>query len=242
MKKRILFIIAVSLFSNIALAYDDTNYGGELEQYKKEIQDMVARVEMLEHNLSKLERQCGTKIADSNIATQVVATIPVSAGAAEIDNLDIFDVQHKNIRNDSQDNVLLPKNTNIVSDEKKQYDLALALLKEGKIAESEEKFMGFLNDYPKSSLVGNAYFWYAETFFKRNIFDKATINYLKGYKQSPKGAKAADSLLKLSIALGELGKKKEACGVLAKLDSEFTDRSASSIKRTKDTRIKFGCN
>ncbi|MGI4775881.1 MAG: tol-pal system protein YbgF, partial [Janthinobacterium lividum] len=125
--------------------------------------------------------------------------------------------------------------------EKKLYDLAIAALKDNKLEIAEKKFGELIQIYPKSPLQSNSYFWYGETFFRRNIFDKAAVNYLKGYKQFPKGVKAADSLLKLALALGELKKKNELCGILTKLETEFPDRPASSIKRTKDTKIKFGC-
>ena len=73
------------------------------------------------------------------------------------------------------------------------------------------------------------------------MFDKAAINYLKGYKQSPKGIKASDSLLKLALSLGELKKGQEACSILDKLEAEFPNRPATSIKRAKEARIKFAC-
>jgi TolA-binding protein len=73
------------------------------------------------------------------------------------------------------------------------------------------------------------------------MLDKAAINYLKGYKQFPKGAKASDSLLKLALTLGELKKKTEACSMLSRLETEFPNRPATSIKRTKDAKVKFGC-
>jgi tol-pal system protein YbgF len=126
--------------------------------------------------------------------------------------------------------------------EKADYDMALADLKDNKLDLAEKKFWDFINKYPKSSMQSNAYFWYSETFFRRNIFDKAAIYYLKGYKQFPKGAKASDSLLKLALSLGSLNKKSDACNILIKLDQEFPNRPSSSIKRAKDARIKFGCN
>jgi len=114
-------------------------------------------------------------------------------------------------------------------------------LKDNKPLEAEKKFSNFIESYPKSPLLSNAYFWYGECFFKQNKFDKAAINYLKSYKQSAKGAKASDALLKLSLSLGEINKTKEACSILDKLESEFPNRAATSIKRAKDARAKFAC-
>jgi tol-pal system protein YbgF len=126
-------------------------------------------------------------------------------------------------------------------DEKKDYDIALSTLKESKFEEAGNLFSAFIKKYPKSKSVSNAYFWYAESFYRQGDFDKAAIHYLKGYQQFPKSNKAADSLLKLALSLGELQKNKEACTILNKLDNEFKERSASSSKRSYDAKIKYGC-
>ncbi|WP_202149083.1 tol-pal system protein YbgF [Candidatus Sarmatiella mevalonica] len=128
------------------------------------------------------------------------------------------------------------------SAEKVEYDEALAALKENKLQEAERRFQSFINKYPKSNLQSNAYFWYAESFFKRNAFEKAAVYYLKGYKMFPKGGKAADSLLKLASCLSSLNKKSEACAILKKLDLEFPNRPAPSVKRAQDLKAKLGCD
>ena len=64
---------------------------------------------------------------------------------------------------------------------------------------------------------------------------------MKGYKLQPKGAKAADSLLKLAFSLGEINKTKEACSMLTKLDKEFPKRAAASKKKGEEAWTKFNC-
>jgi tol-pal system protein YbgF len=127
------------------------------------------------------------------------------------------------------------------SHDKQEYDIALAVLKEGRYDEAEGKFSDFLQKYPGSKLASNAMFWYAETFYHRSNYNKAAINYLKSYKHDSKGAKAGDSLLKLSFSLAGLNKNQEACSMLDKLESEFPNRPLASVKRARDARIKFGC-
>ena len=132
-----------------------------------------------------------------------------------------------------------PVATTSGSDEKREYDMALAALKEAKFEDSEKLFASFMQKYTNSELMGNAYFWYAETFYRRGEFDKAAVHYLKGYKQYPKSPKAADNLLKLALSLGELKKSKDACAMLNKLDAEYKNRPASSVKRAKDAKAKY---
>jgi tol-pal system protein YbgF len=114
-------------------------------------------------------------------------------------------------------------------------------LKDGKFEDAERQFADFIIKYPASGLQSNATFWYAETFYRREMFNKAALNYLQSYKKYPKGAKAQDSLLKLSYSLASLNKKKEACSMLTKLEQEFPQRPIGSIKRAQEARDSFQC-
>ena len=202
---------------------EETN---RIESLEKEIQNLLNRIELLEHNVSNLEKQLTTNPSHGESA------LPLPTSSPEHKSEDIFAIP---------DTKTVEAHETAAPKDKEFYDLALASLKDKKLAEAEEKFALFIKNYPNSALQSNAYFWYGETFFRRNMFDKAAINYLKGYKQFPKSAKAADSLLKLALSLGGLNKKGEACSILAKLEAEFPNRPVASIKKAKDAKIKFGC-
>jgi tol-pal system protein YbgF len=211
-----------------------------MDVMSKKIHDLVTRIEILEHKLSVLETKA--LYTDSkSIKNEEVTTI---------NDQDIFD--DILILNEPTDKQIVPiiadqtpnkesRPANIIHQDKQVYDLALAALKDQKFTIAENSFAAFLNNYPKSTLRSNAYFWHGETFFRRNIFDKAAICYLKGYKECPRGLKASDSLLKLAISLGALKNTTESCNILAKLEAEFPKRSVESIKRTRDAKLKFGC-
>lgn len=131
--------------------------------------------------------------------------------------------------------------TSSSSTERTSYELALAAFKEKKYAVAQEKLEEFIAQHKNSSLLPNAYFWLGESFYRQNSNENAAVNYLKSYKAAPKGNKAADSLLMVSFALQNLGKKQEACGMLERLEQEFPKRSTSSIKKSNDAKLKFGC-
>jgi tol-pal system protein YbgF len=216
----------------------------KIDAQAQEIRQLLGRIEVLEHSLAGLKER--VDVIDNMPTDRQSAQINESAPAAELQAAslmedDIFS-EAVEVKKPAASLPAIAKTPNVdESKEKKLYDAALAALKDNRLEIAEEKFSSFINDYPKSSMQSNAYFWYGETFFKRNMFDKAAINYLKGYKQYPKGSKAADSLLKLALSLGELKKKTETCTMLTKLDAEFPSRPASSIKRAKDAKVKFGC-
>lgn len=125
-------------------------------------------------------------------------------------------------------------------DEKAVYDQAFDLLRQGKYDESARELQSFLTKYPKSSYADNAYYWLGETFYLQKTYDKAAVQFMRGYQYAPKGNKAADNLLKLGMSLAELKKTKEACTTFRKLTQEFSDetlaanqRAVSEIKRLK---------
>lgn len=228
-----LFFVLSMVFYCTANAFGVSDI--DIEKKLKQIDNLVNRIEILEQNVSNLQRKSVTQDLNSDDAGSVKKE-PITEHVSSPKSVE------NHTKNDAKKMFFVEKGQSIVSHDKQEYDSALSLLKDGKYDEAEEKFASFVEKYPDSRLKSNAMFWHAETFFHRNNYDKAAVQYLKSYKFQPKGAKAADSLLKLSIVLGELKKKKEACAILDKLDNEFPNRPLTSIKRSKDTKLKFNCN
>ncbi|WP_347938555.1 tol-pal system protein YbgF [Rickettsia oklahomensis] len=212
------------------VANDD--FENRLDEQEQEIRRLIGTVEVLQHKIDML-------IQNSNIPNQVENTEIVESNNSK--SQDVFDVALLKDMPDTASKKTITVNKDVAPD-KQSYDLALAVYKDNKITEAKDKFKNFIQKYPNSSLISNAYFWYGECFFKQRDYNRAAVNYLKGYKESPTGAKSSDGLLKLALSLGELKKTQEACNMLAKLDKEFpTNRTAASRKMTEDAKIKFGC-
>ncbi|MCC8369144.1 MAG: tol-pal system protein YbgF [Rickettsia endosymbiont of Oxypoda opaca] len=210
----------------------NNDYENRLDEQEIEIQRLLGKIEILEHKVGIITKQLN--ITES---AQNSDNIPETS-----DTPDVFDVSALEEINNTPNSTALVINKKDIAADKQAYDLALASFKDGKLEEAEKKFANFIHTYPKSEVISNAYFWYGESFFKRKDFNGAAINYLKCYKQSPKGPKSSDTLLKLSLSLGELKKTQEACNILTKLDKEFpTNRSATSKKMAEDAKVKFGC-
>jgi len=205
-----------------------------LDEQEQEIRKLIGKVEVLQHKIDILTKS--SNVPQLNENTEAL-------GSENSNDTDIFDVALlKDMPNTpTETKPTLTPNKNVAPD-KQAYDLALAAYKDNKINDAKEKFKNFIQKYPKSSMISNAYFWSGECFFKQKDYNQAAVNYLKGYKESPKGAKASDSLLKLALSLGELKKTTEACNMLAKLDKEFpNNRAAASKKMAEDAKLKFGC-
>ena len=231
--KKNLFLILVILFSVQTALADDQSIGPIVQRQSKQIQELKSKLQELEKTVEDLKIDLknngllAKKTAGASIAS--LSTV-VGEEAAEA----ILDPNDSNSFFKDQS---VAKN----SADKSEYDLALASLKDGKFEDAERQFSDFIAKYPSSNLQSNATFWYAETFYRRELFNKAAVNYLQSYKQYPTGSKAPDSLLKLSYSLASLNKNKEACSMLTKLEQEFPQRPISSIKRAQEAKDRFQC-
>ena len=121
------------------------------------------------------------------------------------------------------------------------YKDAFNLLQEGDYAGAEKGFRTFVQKYPQHVLAGNAQYWLGETYYVRKDYDNAATAFALGYQKYPKSGKAADNLLKLGMALGNLGKKSEACAAFTRLDRDFPTATGNVKEREAGERQQVGC-
>lgn len=127
-------------------------------------------------------------------------------------------------------------------EEKLKFDQAYDLLKEQQYDDAEKAFTSFLEAYPKGEYAGNAYYWLGESFALRKRFDKAAVNYLQSFHKFPKNSKADISMLKLSVALNALGKKKESCSIISKLKAKQDSLNAALKQMLQKELAKGNCS
>jgi tol-pal system protein YbgF len=121
------------------------------------------------------------------------------------------------------------------------YENAFSQLKNGDYATAQRSFDQFLKKFPEHPLAANATYWYGESFYAQQKYDSAARIFAESYRKYPKGSKAADSLLKLGMALGNSGKKREACVTLRQLKKEFPTGQSSSIRRADQEIARLSC-
>ncbi|MDP2206121.1 MAG: tol-pal system protein YbgF [Alphaproteobacteria bacterium] len=121
------------------------------------------------------------------------------------------------------------------------YDNAFSDIREAKYEAAEDKFKRFMAMYPSHALAANAQYWLAETYYVRGNYQQAARMFAQGYQDYPKGSKAPDSLLKLGLSLGQLGKKEDACLSLAQLKKEYAGDQSPVIRRADQESKRLGC-
>lgn len=128
------------------------------------------------------------------------------------------------------------------AEERKDYDSALEILKEGRYSEASTAFRQFLSKYPGSGYSDNAQYWLGEVFYVTREFQSALGEFEKVVTQYPDSSKVADARLKMGYIHYELkdwGKAREMLNQVvqgypgttsARLAQERLDRMSSESR------------
>lgn len=108
-------------------------------------------------------------------------------------------------------------------------------------AAAETSFHQLVTRFPDDPLAGKAQYWLGETYYVRGQFKIAADAFLKGYKKYKSGEKAPDSLLKLGMALAELGQKDAACSTFSEFSTKFPTADEHLRDQAKSERRRAGC-
>jgi len=128
---------------------------------------------------------------------------------------------------------------NVSPDE--QYKFATSLIKVGDYDQAELALREFVKKNPKHELAGNAQYWYAETFYIRQLYHDAAAAYLDGYQKYPQSTKGPQNLLKLGVTLSELGEKDQGCQMLDGITKQYPKATQSVIQKARYEKKKFKC-
>jgi len=123
-----------------------------------------------------------------------------------------------------------------------QYKYAMNLMKSGDFEKAEVAFKEFVDTHSKHELAGNAQFWYAETFYIRQLYDDAAAAFLEGYQKYPKSSKAPENLLKLGVTLAEIGELEQGCKIIINLKKAYPMTDASILQKSSYEKKRFNCS
>ena len=122
-----------------------------------------------------------------------------------------------------------------------QYNVAYGLLKQADYPAAEDALKTFIARHPDDPLAGSAQYWLGETYYVRGRYPEAASAFAEGYKRYPKGAKAADDLLKLGMSLARANQKQNAGVALAQLDRDFPSPGNAIKDRSIAEKKRLGC-
>jgi tol-pal system protein YbgF len=122
-----------------------------------------------------------------------------------------------------------------------QYKYATNIMKSGDFEKAEIAFKEFVDTHSKHELAGSAQFWYAETFYIRQLYDDAAAAFLEGYQKYPNSPKAPENLLKLGVTLAELGEIEQGCKMIINLKIAYPKTDASILQKSSYEKKRFNC-
>jgi len=113
------------------------------------------------------------------------------------------------------------------------YREAFDMFQKGKYDEAVQKFLGFVQTYPRSSLVPNAYFWLGESCMMLKDYDKAILYFQELVDKFPKNAMAPKALLAQADAFSAMKDKKSSMTVLKKVMELYPKTEEAAIAERK---------
>lgn len=111
--------------------------------------------------------------------------------------------------------------------EKALYDKALALYYAEQPEQARKQFRIFIDEYPESQLVPNAWYWIAEAHYTEKDFPRAILGFRQVLEKFPEDPKAPDALLKIGYSYERLNDFRNALFYLRVLTQDYPDSSAA---------------
>jgi tol-pal system protein YbgF len=223
-----------------------------ITQMENELQRLTGQIEEQSFKIRSLEQELQKKMSDAELRLNDLEQRP--AGTTNTSSpTDSYNTPYSDTPAPSQGQSSYNNSSNVLGQINSSsqaanstptaiYEDAFATLRSGDYAQAETKFQAFLNSNPDSNLSDNARYWLAETYYVRNQYDQAARGFAQAYQANPKGSKAPDNLLKLSLSLSGLGKKKDACVALDQLLQNYKTGPKAILGRAEQEQNRLACN
>jgi len=194
------------------------NLQAQLKQAVDKQDVQAARLIVLQDDLRKLQAQGGSTVAanPASASPKVEAPEPTVAAQAE---------------SDTAAPIMTPARPELrpaTAEEQKAYQAAFGLMRNTDYAASVSSFGEFIEKYPQSDLLPNAYYWRAEGMFIDNKYEPALEVYSKLVQLFPESSKASDAMLRAGDCLTKLKRNDDAKKVYQRVVEDFPDSRAAS--------------
>lgn len=212
------------------------------QQLSEKVKELTGQVERLEHRLLQLEEKTGHPIVvDQPVAAapempvhhgrdtsvKTLGTLPSNA-LGKAAGLPVIDSA-------AQKPSAYPEGA------KALYDHAYSLMAANDLPGAQSAFKFFVKKYPTHELAGAANFYWGDSYYAEQNYEKAAKRFLLGYQQYKTSEKAPDMLLKLAMSLDQLGEKSKACTTLKKLKAEYPKANGQLLQMGTNMQEKLRC-
>ncbi len=122
-----------------------------------------------------------------------------------------------------------------------RYAHAIELIGEKSYAQARQNLQALIKEDAQHALSSNILYWLGESYYAEGDYTNAMSKFARSAKQYPDGAKRLDSLLKIGLSLGNLGRLEQACKVLHDMINNVKNVPSDIALNRDNARERFGC-
>jgi tol-pal system protein YbgF len=135
-----------------------------------------------------------------------------------------------------------PAPANRPTDAKRQFDDAMNLLSRAQYDKAKDAFRAFADAHPDEDRAADALYWTGDIAYSaKKDYPEAARDFAELLKKYPKAQRAPEGMLKLGLALFELGQMKEGCAALVALPAKYPDAAPTVATRARTERTNNKC-
>jgi tol-pal system protein YbgF len=136
----------------------------------------------------------------------------------------------------------MPTPANRPAEPKREFDAAMNLLSRAQYDKASEAFRLYADSHPDEERASDALYWTGDIAYSaKKDYPEAARDFAELLKKYPKSQRAPEGMLKLGLALFELGQTKEGCAALAALPAKYPDAAPTVATRAKNERGEKKC-
>ncbi len=221
-----------------------------MSDFEEQLRQMNGKIEEVNYKIKQLNDRMDMINKDIDVRFKMIEGKPLNGGAGTQAKNKKFDAPVANnapkslvgdsIKGGDLAPVEAPKPV-LEQDVNKIYQQGLEAYNAGQYDKAEASFSDILNRFSQDKLAANAQYWLGEVYYSQKNYAKAAVAFGKGYEKYKDGAKGAESLYKLGMAMNQLGKKEEACAALTNVAKEFPKAEKTLLDKAKNEASKLKC-
>ena len=123
-------------------------------------------------------------------------------------------------------------------EEKRAFEAALELFRNGDLPEARKSFAQFVNSFAGSGYMPSARFWLGNTQYAGRDYKEAIANFSSMLKSAPQHARASEAMLSIANCQVELKETKAAIKTLEDLVQNYPDSEAASMAKERLKKLK----
>jgi len=214
-----------------------------MDEVGDSITRLTGQMEELSHRVDLLSQKTDRMQKDLDYQAQASAQAPAAVPDTAIASLAPNDGPQGEVLGQIPVDAALPSPVSPTpSDAKAEFDAAMGLLSRAQYMPASEAFRTFLDSHPDDERAPAALYWNGDIAYSAvKDYEEAARNFAELLKRYPISARAPEGMLKLGLALLELGQMNEGCAALAALPAKYPAASPAIATRARNERRDNKC-